>query len=260
MAKAATHSILQRSDAAEGAAPARVLVAGAGGGIGAALCAGIARRFPGVVLVRLAREPRALPALDADTCDITCDITDEASIARAVQAMPDRPALDWVLGATGWLHGDGRMPEKYYRQLDPDHLLYAYRTNAIGPMLLLKHLIPDLDRRHRCRIGLLSARVGSISDNRLGGWHAYRASKAALNMLIKNLAIELARTHRDLAVVGLQPGTTDTRLSAPFQRGVAEGQLQSPEYTADCLLRVMQALRSEDSGGLFDFAGLPFEP
>jgi NAD(P)-dependent dehydrogenase (short-subunit alcohol dehydrogenase family) len=109
-------------------------------------------------------------------------------------------------------------------------------------------------------VGIVSARVGSISDNRLGGWHAYRASKAALNMLIKNFAIELARKNPAHIVVGLQPGTTDSALSAPFQRNVPAGQLQTPDYTAAQLLRVMNTLRPEDSGGLYDFLGLPFAP
>jgi NAD(P)-dependent dehydrogenase (short-subunit alcohol dehydrogenase family) len=110
------------------------------------------------------------------------------------------------------------------------------------------------------KIGILSARVGSISDNRLGGWHAYRASKAALNMHIRNYALELARKRHGPVIVGLQPGTTDTALSAPFQRNVPEDQLQSPEYTAGQLLKVMQHLQAQDSGQLFDFLGLPFEP
>jgi NAD(P)-dependent dehydrogenase (short-subunit alcohol dehydrogenase family) len=109
-------------------------------------------------------------------------------------------------------------------------------------------------------VGIVSARVGSISDNRLGGWHAYRASKAALNMLITNFAIELARKNPAHIVVGLQPGTTDSPLSAPFQRNVPADQLQTPDYTAAQLLRVMHTLRPEDSGGLYDFLGLPFTP
>jgi len=102
--------------------------------------------------------------------------------------------------------------------------------------------------------------VGSISDNRMGGWHAYRASKAALNMLIKNYALEFARRKHGPIIVGLQPGTTDTALSAPFQRSVPEDQLQTPEYTAAQLLMVMQHLEPSDSGKLFDFLGLPFDP
>ena len=253
-------SILDRPDAARAAAPGCVVVAGATGGIGRALCRQLLDDFPHVRLVRLARTPQDLPRLNAVTVDITCDITDESSIEGAVAHIPTDCAIDWVLVATGWLHGDGRSPEKTYRHLSTEHLQHAYLINAIGPALLLKHLIPHLNRRRPSRIGVLSARVGSISDNRLGGWHAYRASKSALNMLLKNIAIELARRHDDCAIVGLQPGTTDTRLSKPFQRNVPADQLQTPAYTARQLVRVMRALRAEDSGGLFDVLGLPFEP
>lgn len=241
-------------------APDCVLVAGASGGIGHALCQRIAQLFPAATIIRMARSAAQLPALPAATLDIDVDIADETRIEKAVATIPDNFAIDWVLVATGWLHDEGRGPEKTYRQLDADAMLHAYRINAIGPALLIKHLIPRLHPNRPCRIGILSARVGSISDNRLGGWHSYRASKAALNMLIKNYAIELGRKRRDDIIVGLQPGTTDTALSAPFQRNVPEGHLQSPEFTAEKLVGVMQGLVPANSGGLFDFLGLPFEP
>ena len=235
-------------------------MAGAGGGIGAALCAELAQRFPTATLVRLARNPADLTSLPVSTIDIAFDIGEEASIRDAVERLPEGMVVDWLLVATGWLHDADYRPEKTYRALDADHLIRAYRINAIGPSLLVKHLMPRLSLDAGCRLGILSARVGSISDNRLGGWHAYRASKAALNMLIRNYAIEMARRHDRFIIVGLQPGTTDTRLSAPFQRNLAEGQLQSREFTATHLIDVMLRLRPEDSGGLFDFLGIPFEP
>nr|MDJ0740379.1 SDR family NAD(P)-dependent oxidoreductase [Gammaproteobacteria bacterium] len=181
-------------------------------------------------------------------------------LREAVSSLPDGVAPDWVMVATGWLHDRAHSPEKTFRALDAEHLMQAYRVNAVGPALLIKHLLPRMDLSRLCRIGVLSARVGSISDNRLGGWHAYRASKAALNMLIRNYAIELARKSDRLVIVGLQPGTTDTRLSAPFQRHVPPGQLQSPQFTATHLVEVMTRLVPADSGGLFDFLGLPFDP
>lgn len=208
----------------------------------------------------MARDPSRLRPLAAETVDVRLDISDGAQIEDAVAQIPQTPLIDWVFIATGWLHDDRYGPEKTYKSLDTDHLIHAYRINAIGPALLLKQLIIRLKPSNACRVGIVSARVGSISDNGLGGWHAYRASKAALNMLIKNFAIELARKKSRHIIVGLQPGTTDTALSAPFQRNVPEGQLQPPEYTATQLVRVMQKLRPEDSGGLFDFLGLPFAP
>jgi len=253
-------SILDRPARTDESAPRCVLVAGASGGIGAALCSQIARSFPAARIIRMARDPAALGPLTAASVDVRLNIAEEQQIRDAVALIPETPPIDWIFIATGWLHDAEHRPEKTYKSLDADHLLHSYRINAVGPALLLKHLIPRLNPENACRIGIISARVGSISDNRLGGWHAYRASKAALNMLIKNFAIELARKKTSHIVAGLQPGTTDTALSAPFQRNVPKDELQTPVYTANQLVKVIQKLRPEDSGGLFDFLGLPFAP
>jgi NAD(P)-dependent dehydrogenase (short-subunit alcohol dehydrogenase family) len=256
----ATSSILTR---VRGGAPVRprcALIAGASGGIGEALCRSLVERFGPIRLVRLARRVERLPPCRADCVDLGFDLLDEQSMTEALARMPADVRPDWVFVATGWLHDAERMPEKTYRQLDPDALVHAYRINAVGPALLLKHLLPRLDRDGIARVGVLSARVGSVSDNRLGGWHAYRASKSALNMLIRNFAIETSRKTNAPIIVGLQPGTTDTPLSAPFQRNVPPAQLQTPAFTAEKLIEVMCALQPQDSGGLFDFLGMPFEP
>lgn len=237
-----------------------VLVAGASGGIGQAFCQQLAAQFPAIKLIRLARNTAKLLPLNVPTQDITFDITDAASISNALQALPDKADIDWVFIATGWLHDDTMQPEKTWRNLEADHLLHSYTINAVGPALLVKHLLAKLNPKHPTTIGILSARVGSISDNQLGGWHSYRASKAALNMLIKNFAIELNRLKRPTVIVGLQPGTTDTPLSEPFKRNVPPDHLQTPEFTASHLLRVMQRLQMQDSGQLFDFLGIPFAP
>lgn len=242
------------------AAPLHVVVVGATGGIGRALCEHLAGRGRRVRLTRLARDPAALSPLSVPVNDIACDIESESSIAAAVASIPREPSPERIWIATGWLHDQDYRPEKTFRDLDPVHMLRAYRINAIGPALLLKHLLPLLARERPARIGILSARVGSISDNRLGGWYSYRASKAALNMLIRNFAIELRLRKAPHLVVGFQPGTTDTRLSAPFQRGLKPGQLQTPEFTAEHLMQVLERLDPGDSGGLFDFLGEPFQP
>ena len=253
-------SILERPAGADEPGPRCVLVAGASGGIGAAFCTQLAHSFPTARIIRMARDPAALGPLTTGSIDLRLDIAEERQIENAVARIPETLTIDWIFIATGWLHDARHRPEKTFRSLVADHLLHAYRINAVGPALLVKHLVARLNPASACKIGIVSARVGSISDNRLGGWHAYRASKAALNMLIKNFAIELARKNPAHIIVGLQPGTTDTALSAPFQRSVPDGQLQTPEYTAAQLLRVMTVLRPEDSGGLYDFLGLRFEP
>lgn len=250
-------SILQRPP---NAAPLRVLVAGASGGIGQAFCVQLVTQFPAIELIRLARNTAKLLPLTVPTHDIVFDLTDTNRISTAVQALPDKAEIDWVLIATGWLHDDVTKPEKTWRSLDAEHLLHAYAINAVGPALLVQQLLAKLNPEYPTRMGILSARVGSTSDNQIGGWHAYRASKAALNMLIKNYAIELKRLKRPTIVVGLQPGTTDTALSEPFKRNVSPAHLQSPEFTASHLLQVMQCLAAEDSGQLFDYAGFSFDP
>ena len=135
-----------------------------------------------------------------------------------------------------------------------------FAVNTIGPALIAKHALPLLRRTSRAVFAALSARVGSIADNRLGGWHSYRASKAALNMLVKNLALELARTHPQALAVTLHPGTVDTALSAPFQRGVVPEKLFTPALSAGALLQVLDGLTPAQSGGLFawDGAQVPF--
>jgi NAD(P)-dependent dehydrogenase (short-subunit alcohol dehydrogenase family) len=158
--------------------------------------------------------------------------------------------------ATGLLHEDGRGPEKALRDLDPAWLARVHAVNAIGPVMVAKHFLPLMPRTGRAVFAALSARVGSITDNRLGGWHGYRASKAALNMLVRNLAIEERRRNDRSIVVTLHPGTVDTDLSRPFQGNVVAGKLFDAERAALQLLDVIEDLKPHDSGKLFDFEGI----
>ncbi len=169
-------------------------------------------------------------------------------------------ALDLVIVATGVLQPDGRPPEKSWRDLDPASLARIFALNASGPALVAKHFLPLLPREGRAVFAALSARVGSIGDNRLGGWYGYRASKAALNMLLRTLAIELARKRPDAVCVGLHPGTVDTALSRPFQRNVPTDKLFTPADSARSLLRVLDKLDPEDSGGCFAWDGQRIAP
>ena len=247
-------------------APICVLVVAASGGIGKAFCEQILKQYPDVKLIRMARNLDSLDILDSldrNITNISVDLSDDNSIEQAIDALPIDTKIDWVFVASGWLHNEKTKPEKTHRSLLREHLLHSYNINTVGPALLISKLISraeKLDKNHPMKIGVLSARVGSVSDNRLGGWHSYRASKSALHMLIKNIAIECNNTRKPITIVGLQPGTTDTALSAPFQRGLTEEQLQTPDFTAQHLIKVMNVIEQNDSGMLFDFAGFPFQP
>jgi NAD(P)-dependent dehydrogenase (short-subunit alcohol dehydrogenase family) len=192
--------------------------------------------------------------------DRTIDLEDEASIARAAQAAALDGSFDLVFVATGVLHGEGIAPEKRLGDLDRDRLLRAFSVNAVGPALVAKHFMPLLTKHGRSVFACLSARVGSISDNRSGGWYGYRASKAALNMLVRTIAIEGARSRPELVCVALHPGTVDTGLSKPFQRGVPAERLFTPAFAAERLLTVMEGLTPEDSGGCFAWDGARVSP
>jgi NAD(P)-dependent dehydrogenase (short-subunit alcohol dehydrogenase family) len=182
------------------------------------------------------------------------DLEDEASIVAAAERVRAGPPPTLIFIATGVLHS-GHDPERTYKAMTPEHLLRDYRINTVGPALVMKHFAPLMLREQRAVFAALSARVGSISDNRLGGWHSYRASKAALNMLLRNLAVELGRSHPQAVVAGLHPGTVDTGLSRPFQKGVADGKLFAPAYSAERLLAVLDGLTPADSGGVIAWDG-----
>ncbi len=185
------------------------------------------------------------------------DLTDTDSLAASAETVG---APDLVIVATGTLHGPGLTPEKSLRTIESTPLQQAFAVNAIGPALIARHVLPRLPRSRRTLFAALSAKVGSISDNRLGGWHSYRASKAALNMLIRTIAIELTRTHPETVCVALHPGTVDTPLSKPFQAGVASERLFTPETSATHLLSVLDNLRPENSGRLFGWDGQEITP
>ncbi len=229
---------------------------GASGGIGAAIASQLAARDDVAEVHVLAR--RLLP-LAPKIIPHTFDLTDEASIAEACAAIAG--PLDLVFVATGRLvRDDGTGPEKSWRALDAGGMAEMFAINTTGPALIAKHTLPLLRKGGRPVFAALSARVGSISDNRMGGWHSYRASKAALNMLVRNFAIELGRTNPAAVAVALHPGTVDTPLSAPFQRGVPSEKLFPPERSAAHLLDVIAGLTPADSGKLFawDGAEVPF--
>jgi NAD(P)-dependent dehydrogenase (short-subunit alcohol dehydrogenase family) len=159
--------------------------------------------------------------------------------------------------ATGLLHDGELQPEKSLSSINMESMLESFRINTVGPVLLAKHFLPLMRRDARTLFAALSARVGSISDNRLGGWASYRASKAALNMLLRTAAIEHKRRRPESIIAALHPGTVDTPLSSPFQRRVPEGRLFTPTYSVERLLEVLNSLEPPDSGGFFAWDGQP---
>ena len=214
-----------------------IAVIGASGAIGNACARRLIERYPTASIHAFARD-----------AELRIDYEDEASIAAAADLASEAGALDLVLVTTGVLHSGSILPEKSLRDLSADKFGHIFAANTITPALIAKHFLPRLSRERPAIFAAISARVGSISDNQLGGWYAYRASKAALNMIIKNAAIELSRRNKKVIVVGLHPGTVDSPLSKPFQANVAEGKLFSPEYSAQRLVQVLENLTPEHSG------------
>lgn len=214
----------------------RALVIGSSGGIGAALMDELQAR--GARVTGLSRRKGGL------------DVTDEASVMAAFADLTG--AFDLIIVATGALISTRDRPEKGLREVTAEELAAQYRINAIGPMLLLKHALPLLPRDRRAVFAAMSARVGSIGDNALGGWHSYRASKTGLNQLLHGAAIELARTHKQAIVAALHPGTVAT----PFTKAYAQSHDRvAPKVAAKNLLNVIDGLSLSQSGGFFDYAG-----
>jgi NAD(P)-dependent dehydrogenase (short-subunit alcohol dehydrogenase family) len=184
------------------------------------------------------------------------DITDESQIAAVMQQIQvETKALHYVINAVGVLHEGEMQPEKSLRHIQSEQLLRYFQVNSVGAMLLFKQVQPLLKHGDRSILATISAKVGSIGDNQLGGWYGYRASKAALNMFIKTTAIEYNRICPQTILVALHPGTTDTNLSLPFQRNVPPEKLFTVDRTVAQLLTVIDKLDRSDSGEFFAWDG-----
>ncbi|MCC5976649.1 MAG: SDR family NAD(P)-dependent oxidoreductase [Salinarimonas sp.] len=217
------------------------VVAGATGGIGSAFVRALeaSGRFTRVVAAARGNDARL-------------DLLDPTAIAGFARSL-EGERIRLVIDATGFLHDDTRMPEKSWRDLDADHMAYSYAVNAIGPALLMQHLLPLLPREGKAAFVTLSAKVGSISDNRIGGWYSYRASKAALNQIVRCAAIELDRRWREALCVAMHPGTVHSPLTQPFAKSGLN--VREPDVAAGEMLAVIDGLTAEESGGFFDYRG-----
>ena len=236
----------------------RVVVVGASGGIGAALVDRLVSSSQVARVHSLSRQGKSHPS--PKVSNLTFDFTNEVSIEAAAQALAEVGPLDVVIVATGLLQGGGIAPEKNLRALSIKGYEQSFLINTIGPAMTARYFLPLMRRDGKAVFAALSARVGSISDNRMGGWYAYRSSKAALNMVIKTLSIEMGRRFKELVIIGLHPGTVDTSLSKPFQGNVPEGKLFTPEFSAEKLLDVIDQVTPHDSGNLLDWQGQTVTP
>ncbi|WP_429911889.1 SDR family NAD(P)-dependent oxidoreductase [Glycocaulis sp.] len=236
----------------------RAVIVGASGGIGGAFVRHLAADPRCGEVIALSRSGRVYQGAKITPGRI--DLEDPASIRGALVPVSAGGPVHLVIVASGVLHGEDFGPEKTWRHLNAASMARLFAINTTGPALVAAALLDALPREGKSVFAALSARVGSISDNRLGGWHAYRASKAALNQIIRTLSIELARKRPEALIVGLHPGTVETALSEPFRGNVPEGKLFTPEYSAGHLLKVIDTLGPEHSGRCFDFAGEEVAP
>ncbi|UWQ40872.1 SDR family NAD(P)-dependent oxidoreductase [Leisingera aquaemixtae] len=235
-----------------------IVVSGGSGAIGSAFVGELARKYPQARIHSLSRSPDARVPEGVHRLQVDC--LDEDSLQAAAEQAGKAGAVDLMILAGGILHQGDMMPEKSLRELSAEKLLALFTANTIAPALTAKHFLPLLPRDRRGVFAALSARVGSISDNHLGGWYSYRASKAALNMIIRNAAIEIRRRNPQAIAAGLHPGTVESGLSQPFLRNVAPEKRFSPQYAVSRMLDVIAALTPDDSGQCFAWDGSLIDP
>jgi len=217
----------------------RAVIIGASGGIGSA------------ILDHLRNDKNCADVIGLSRRHDGLDLTEERSIEAAAKGLGAEP-IQLLICATGVLGIDGHSPEKALRQVEPEAMLKQFAINAVGPALIAKHFLPLLDRKQRAIAAFLSARVGSIGDNRLGGWMSYRASKAALNQIVHTAAIEYARTHPQAVLGAIHPGTVRTKLSEPFAGG---HRTVAPDEAAASILTALDGLTAEASGTFIAYDG-----
>lgn len=229
----------------------KVLIVGGSGGIGQAMVKRVQETYPNATVHATYRHH--LPQDRQNNIQWhALDVTNEAEIKLLSEQLTE---LDWLINCVGILHTQDKGPEKSLQSLDLAFFQHNLTLNTLPSVMLAKHFCHALKQSDSARFAVISAKVGSITDNRLGGWYSYRASKAALNMFLKTLSIEWQRTMKHCVVLSLHPGTTDTPLSQPFQQSVPKGKLFTPEYVANCLLPIIANATPAQTGCFFAYDG-----
>ncbi|MBT6120573.1 SDR family NAD(P)-dependent oxidoreductase [bacterium] len=228
-----------------------IAVFGTNGAIGNALLLVMLKNFPTATIYSISRFKKDVSHKNIH--HFCVDYFDETQLQAIAKTTTKTGQLDLVLVTNGILHDDTIYPEKALNDISAEKLEFSFKINTILPALIAKHFVPTLNKENKSIFAALSARVGSISDNRLGGWYGYRASKAALNMIIKTVSIETKRLNKSAIIIGLHPGTVASNLSKPFQKHIAPEKLFSPDSSAEKLFRVLISVSSKDSGKCFDW-------
>ena len=234
-----------------------IIIIGTSGAIGSSFLKFYENENTDNIIYSLSRKPNEGSC--GKIINVPIDIEDERSISSASNFCKENGPFDLILVATGILSDETISPEKSLRHFNKESISKIFSINTFGPALIAKYFVPLLKKDSPSFFGFLSARVGSISDNRIGGWYSYRASKAALNMIIKSVSIEVARNNPQSIIAGLHPGTVDSKLSKPFQGNVSEGKLFTPDYSVLKMVEVISNLKPENSGNCFAWDGEEIE-
>jgi len=231
--------------------PARIIVVGGSGAIGRAMVNQLLACFP-LARVHATYHLTAVPQIHERLQWHQLDVRDPIQIMSFAQGFDH---IDWIINCAGYLHGEHGGPEKSIKSIDADFLIENIKINTLPTLQLAKNFAAALKKSKMPRLATVSARVGSIDDNRLGGWYSYRISKAALNMALKTLSIEWKHSHPQGCVAALHPGTNDSPLSKPFQTNVAPKNLFDPTYTASCFVKLLTGLDPANSGKFWAWDG-----
>lgn len=235
-----------------------IAIIGASGTIGSTFVKHLNKNYPQAEIHAISRQINKSKELKITSYEI--DYNCEDSIKDIAYQVSQKLPLDLIINATGILHDDMVSPEKSFRNLTPESMRYLYEIDCIIPSMIAKHFVPKLNKNNRSVFAALSARIGSISDNNLGGWYSYRAAKAALNMMIRTTSIEAKRSNQKAIIVGLHPGTVDSPLSKPFQKNLPKGQLLTPDFSVSSMTQVLNQLSCKNTGKIFAFDGEEIAP